>query len=207
MAPRTSKAYKQAENLAERFHGRKSKGSTKVVETLKYAKNVTELGDLNMLVVQVEIEEEDGKELDFEEISNGLLDLDENKYAKAVKEYGLQCIYFPEDIKLASTPTGKQLLVIALDGEPIDIPMGEVDWLSNREMEKVKVNLGPVVYIGYYSDKHHLEGPETQKDGEFYVHTFGSKSGIRPDLIYDTVNCSIELVGGDYIIEDIGIVG
>ena len=83
-----------------------------------------------------------------------------------------------------------------------------------REPYHDKEKLGQVKKIWYFTNKTHL-GSEGGK--AVYHHTFGEegtirdgsgravKSEARPDLVYDTMNETLEFVGGEYLIEAEGI--
>jgi len=68
------------------------------------------------------------------------------------------------------------------------------------------VEIGEIVTISYFADKHHLSGPEEQKKGMHYIHELGEETGVRPILVYDRVNKQMGVVGGEYRVEDRGIV-
>jgi hypothetical protein len=79
-----------------------------------------------------------------------------------------------------------------------------------------KEDLGEVVKIFYFADKHHLgdQGGEAvyhHKFGEEKTkrsYEFGKHQGRRvprPRLAYDTVNQSLEFIGGEYLIQPEGI--
>lgn len=60
------------------------------------------------------------------------------------------------------------------------------------------VKLGKLVALAY----------ETRKDGEraIWEHDFGEEGGKRPDLVMDVDNDRLHIVGGDYRVEDAGII-
>lgn len=67
--------------------------------------------------------------------------------------------------------------------------------------------LGEAMQIVYIAKKYHDEVPENAR-GEIveWVHDFGEENGKRPTLFYDREKRRLLLRGGDYKIENVGIV-
>jgi hypothetical protein len=90
------------------------------------------------------------------------------------------------------------------DGENLEIVGGDQSLeIEGLPSHKGKAPLGYATTICYETDKHHLEDSE----GEVveYQHKFGEEGGELPMVVYDVRNDKLELVGGDYTIEDVGI--
>lgn len=110
-----------------------------------------------------------------------------------------------KDVLLCSNPEGTQLYLVGGDQ---DVSQYFSDFkqmginVSNRVRTAV---LGDVYSVSYYTDKHHLSGPASQKKGAHYVHKLGEESGIEPKLVMDNVNKKLQFVGGDYEVRDVGI--
>ena len=182
-------SYQLARELSQGFHGRDARKVTVVREKFRYYKNLGDLGWLEM----------------FE-----ILHPDGDQY---------QELEFPEQkFSLSGTPDRKQLQVIARAGERLTIDLDAFPWLTQKEKQKPKVAIGYILAVGYFTDKHHLEGPKYQKDGAPYRHEFGTaKDGegghttdddsLYPLLVYDKLNGIVEIVGGEYEILDTGISG
>lgn len=67
---------------------------------------------------------------------------------------------------------------------------------------------GSIFSVVYFTDKHHLEGPDRQKKGIEYEHEFGEQdpdNSELPSFIYDSRNKKVMIVGGSYTIKDVGI--
>lgn len=186
MEPRTQRKYRtnpsesfeQAKDLSERFHGRTARDVTTIQGRIKFNKNVAELGDLEALWI-----------------------------LPPTGRKALMIPYDPDKTRLSSNPQGTQLLVVGLSANATKVELEKVPWLEDNEKSKQLVCLGEIFRVDYYTDKHHLEGPDTQKNGSCYGHIFGQESGIRPYLVYDALNKACLITGGAYTVEDIGIVG
>jgi hypothetical protein len=89
------------------------------------------------------------------------------------------------------------------DGRQMEIIGGDQSLELEDAPEKGKFPLGYATTIAYETDKHHLDDSE----GEVcqYQHEFGEEGGELPMLVYDARNQKLELVGGDYTVEDVGI--
>ena len=145
--------------------------------------------------------------------------LDVEVFIPSREKEGLITLPF-EDVMLTSSPDRKQLYLIG-DTSLLD------DWLEEsvgNGWDKDKVSIGYVYSISYFADKHHLQGPQSQKKGSEYIHCFGEQTweapasfegiwklkekigdGLLPELIYSRLNCGMELVGGGYLVKDEGI--
>lgn len=73
------------------------------------------------------------------------------------------------------------------------------------ETKKHKVNLGQVFSIVYWTDKHHLQGEPKKAIEREHEFNEESKDGNYPELVYDTRNEHMELVGGSYVVTPEGI--
>ena len=169
----------EARSVSEGFHGREAKFIEDIIEVEHYRKNLAQLGEL----IEIEVVDRRGK--------------------------SVIPLSFPpwdteEHVDVASTPNRKQLIIAGGD-QCVDL-MAFVNELSETELEKDYICLGETFSISYYTDKHHLEGPEYQKDGTEYIHKFGEEEGgTRPYLFYDRLNEHLLLVGGSYEVRDNGI--
>lgn len=104
------------------------------------------------------------------------------------------------------------ILVVAPNKGNIEFVGGDQDfnWWEIEgatQGDKHLVLVGPVCEIDYFADKHHLDGPEEQKQGITYFHEFGEGGGELPLLLFDTRNKKLLFAGGDYTIEPEGITG
>jgi hypothetical protein len=105
-----------------------------------------------------------------------------------------------ETVLLGSTPDGSQLVFI--DGnQGIDL---ESFGIEDEQADKDLVVVGTVHSITYRTDKHHLD--DSHGETADYWHVFGEESGVKPILVYDTLNEKLSLAGGNYRVEPEGIV-
>lgn len=109
-------------------------------------------------------------------------------------------IEFGKGTKLCCDGKGKQLYVIG-GNQSISLEGVGLENDGRRFYD-----IGPCFTISYIADKHHLEGSVQQKNGSEYIHEFGEEQGEMPMMVYDSLNKSIQLVGGSYNVEDRGIV-
>jgi len=98
-------------------------------------------------------------------------------------------------VRLAASPKGGQLYLCGGD-QQVDL-----DALGIEETGKDKVLLGVVDEITYHTAKA-LDDFQPHN----YFHELGEESGSRPLLIYDRLNRSLELVGGNYRTQPEGLV-
>lgn len=92
-----------------------------------------------------------------------------------------------------------------------DQEIANIDEIA-KHTDKQLVKLGCLDKIVYLTDKYHLDDSDG-KEAE-YVHKLGKKKMFgfskkrtgRPEVIYDTVNQQLKLVGGTYSITDEGII-
>ena len=108
-----------------------------------------------------------------------------------------------DNLFLSCTPDAHQLIIAGT----VEITPDEIPNVPEGEWKKHKVFLGECLAVSYFADKHHLAGPKSQKNGEHYRHEFGENTDIRPMAIYDRITKTLELVGGEYVVQDVGIVG
>jgi hypothetical protein len=177
----TEESEEKASKLSRSFHGRDNREIEEIEEIESYDENLAQLGYL----VELEILTKDEKEVipitfDYERDGEG------------------------DTIKLCSSPDGRNLLFIGGNQRLDILEIGvEADW--EIETGKRLIEIGPVYSISYFADKHHLQGGERQKKGTEYIHEFGEEGGVRPDLVYDTVDEKMILSGGSYLVETEGI--
>lgn len=173
----------QAAELSETFHGRQALDELEFNETEQYDSNLAEIGDLRELQLQSR----------------------DNKGNVRI------CFTRPWP-KVASSADGQQLYIVGGDqglGSQDFAYLKKADQYYNHvgeERTKRMIPLGTLNGIVYFTDKHHLAGPKYQKQGTQYEHTFGEDSGVKPVLIYDTLNKRMLITGGGYRVEDAGIV-
>lgn len=106
-------------------------------------------------------------------------------------------INFGEDVLLCVSSDGKQLYIVGGD-QSLDL---ESMGFSEEQRNKDKVFIGSAQQITYRTRKHFDQFAEID-----YVHDFGEDGGTLPALVYDRLNLTIELAGGDYEIKQEGIV-
>jgi len=196
----------QVEELTRDFHGRDPIETIQLSLPEYYHDDLAELGRLvelaicdpedNKFIVTLDF----GSELDQDEDSE---DEDEDEEDEESDEDSESDEDEDEDeVILCSTPDRKQLVLIGGDQE---LDLEEFDWLSNEERDKDLVEIGPIYSICYFTDKHHLSGPKSQKSGVPYDHKFGEDNGKKPMLVYDQDNQRCLIVGGTYRVEKEGI--
>lgn len=103
-----------------------------------------------------------------------------------------------EGARLARSPKGfaPQLFI---EGGDQSVDLSAFDIEDEHELEE----LGELKWITYFTDKKHLG----KRDGGVanYKHTFGENGGRRPMVVYDTINETLTIVGGQYTILPEGI--
>ena len=166
-----------AASLSTQFHGRPATEILEVTDTFQSRTNLTMLGCLVELELLCD--------------NRSVIPLD----FKTSKE--------KEMVYLASDPAGNQLYIV---GGNQSLPLDEIETVDPSELEKDFVTVGVVHSCSYYTDKHHLAGPASQKDGEVYWHVFAEDGGEKPVLVFDKLNKQLQLVGGSYKVKDVGIV-
>lgn len=110
--------------------------------------------------------------------------------------YEVKIVFKRAHPRLASSPDGRQLYIV--DGDqtvPLD-KFGHVG--EGRDL----LDLGECAEIQYETDKPHLDAPGQT----LFYHQFGEETGVRPRLIYDAFARRLSLAGGEYTVEDRGIV-
>jgi hypothetical protein len=98
---------------------------------------------------------------------------------------------------LCSDPEARQLY---LEGGDQSVNLSDMGF-DGAMADKDKVKLGTITEITYRTEKSFDNFEQVD-----YFHKLGEESGVKPDLIYDTHNEYLMIVGGDYTIEDRGIV-
>ena len=176
-----AESLQEAEELSSSFHGRPVQEIYTEEEVVDYRTNLAGLGQLR----ELEILDRTGK------------------YSIPISfDYGRSGRGIGRGVTLASDPDGTQLLLVGgnqkLDLDKLDVP--------KKEQGKDMVEVGEVLTVSYFTDKHHLSGPSSQKNGCEYIHTFGEKGGARPVLVYDRLSKGMVLVGGEYKVVEEGIV-
>jgi hypothetical protein len=172
-----------AEEISEGFHGRKVREELEIEEEELIPDNTAVLGCL----LDITVTRDDGKT-------------------------GIPIIFLRDGQK---PKRGEEVYVCAPDRNNIEFiggnqDIGNFSVLAKGDKNKQFVSLGKVESLAYLADKHHLQGSNGKE--EPYEHSFGRKRFFvfgkrvgRPELLYDTRNCKISLVGGTYTIEDEGI--
>lgn len=173
--------------MAESFHGREVETITDYEELDNYESELADLGELRELEI----------------------------VAKGRKS--VIALTFDKDCpRLATRADGKQLYFVGGDQELSEDVLEDLRRKGADELsvhggtlekgDKRILPIGTVHTIAYFADKHHLEGTKKQRKGVEYEHTFGEENGIKPVLAYDVMNMGMILLGGDYRVEDVGIV-
>lgn len=184
--------FEEASNLSSRFHGREPRDIYDILENEEYDSDLAVLGCL----LELNIVKPNGKSyipISFAPNKHG-------EYTKESVENGL-------GVFVCSDPKGTNIYF--KDGnQELDLSKLYDKGLYQGEASfgKQYCIVGMVYSIVYWTDKHHLSGPATQKKGVAYEHQFGEeKDGEPPWLVYDTRNKKILLSGGSYEIRDEGI--
>lgn len=177
----------EAEQLSREFHGREPEEIEEYTEVEEYDKNLAKLGDLEELVI----------------ISgNG------NGKRGSSREQSITPISF-ENCGVRLAAKGNQLQFVGGDQElNLDELVSEIPELQDQVDDgKNLYDIGEVYSIVYFTDKHHLAGDKSQKDGSSYEHQFSEENNgkNRPRLQYDRRNAAMRLVGGGYKIKPEGI--
>ena len=170
--PKPEGELKQAVHLFGSFHGKDPKEIIEKHESAEIRKDYAALGDLVAIGIG-----------DCAMHGQNLV----NNWNKCSH------IAFKGDgVKLASSPNGRQLYAIGGNQNLVSChgKFEGVDW------EKDFVDLGECPFIVYLARKAHGNFEPIE-----YVHEFGEKSGIRPQLMYDKLKRRIFFVGGDYFID------
>lgn len=182
----------EAQEMVRKFHGREPKDITEIIETEEYDDTLPVLGQLLDLNIM---------------LANG-------------KAY-IPIVFCRMDGKKPKQPLD-QMIQVCCDAKKKNIYFkGGNQFLDISKLVKLDICdetekdlcvIGPVWSISYFTDKHHLEGPEYQKKGAPYEHQFGEEAdkgeghwGEQPVLIYDSRNERIMLSGGSYEIRENGI--
>lgn len=192
-APRTARkalrngsSRTEARQLAERFHGREVESIVNVLENYSEPRNLAELGTLVELVVNPT----------------------NSRYEYPINFEGQNEEDVKYQIRVCSDPKGQQIYFVggSQDISSVIKTINEDrDSMLNLE-HKQFIILGNCVSIAYFTDKHHLVGPKSQRYGTCYEHQFGEDNGVTPILAYDKRNKRLMLLGGSYTVEDRGII-
>ena len=169
-----------AERMSEAFHGRPVEEIIEVEERRNYDQYGAVLGYL----VELAILADDDRSVFPIRFSDDVPEYDE------------------DTVLLVSNSAGTNLEFVGGDQS--------IDWQrveGARQQDKYLIAVGPVHSVTYFTDKHHLSGPKSQKYGTPYEHEFGDEGGELPFLVYDRPNVHLMLVGGDYSIAPDGIAG
>lgn len=105
---------------------------------------------------------------------------------------------------LLTNAEGKQLYIQS-NVDLVDTVAEILDSDVFQSLKKERVVVGEFARVVYFTDKHHLEGGDEQKEGVEYEHEFGEKGGEVPLLVYNVSNDTLEIVGGSYEVRDVGI--
>jgi hypothetical protein len=182
---------REAKEAVEKFHGRAAKRVRKVIEVEKFPDTLPVLGQL----LELNIMTEDGE-----------------SYVPIVfcQMHGISPKMNLDDMVQVCHTLDKKNIVFSGGNQELDLEkLGrslKVEFDDNHGL----VIVGPVFSIGYFTDKHHLEGPKYQAKGAPYEHEFGERAdlgewGEQPELVYDPMNKKIMLSGGSYEIRAEGI--
>jgi hypothetical protein len=178
-------------DMAKAFHGRDSEYETEVVEVVEEDTELAKLGILTELEIMGK--GRDKVPIQFAEIAEGsdYLHLDED-----MDEY----------VSLCANAEGSQLY---FEGGDQDLS-GQLEELEKAGCPVGRgtrfVVVGTVHSISYFGDKWHLTGPKEQKKGMHYIHVLGEETGVKPILVFDVLQRRVGFVGGEYRVEDRGIV-
>jgi hypothetical protein len=99
--------------------------------------------------------------------------------------------------KLSCNETGNQLYFVGGD-QSIDLDgfkMNTDEWLKDHML------LGILYQVTYRTEKGFDEFQLTD-----YYHDVGEETGVQPVLLYDTLNQTLSVAGGQYQVKDVGIV-
>jgi hypothetical protein len=130
----------------------------------------------------------------MEETPSTLADLGGLRELHVQTHRGGRLFEFRKDVRLASTPDGRQLYIVGGDQE--------LDLAGLSIPERANAEIGEVARIVYYTRKgfHNFEPT-------LYVHEFGEdRGGRRPTLGYDAINHQLFFLGGTYSVRPEGIV-
>ena len=174
-----------ARELSQKFHGREVEDIVTVLEEYSEPHNLADLGMLEELVVNP-LHSKYEYPINFEQQNDRQKDI----------------------VKVCSNGKGEQIYFVGGNQDISEIVQQiheDTDSYLNLEHRQYLV-LGYCNSIAYYTDKHHLQGPESQKDGTSYEHQFGEDGGYPPILVYDKLNKRLMLLGGTYHVAERGII-
>jgi hypothetical protein len=97
-----------------------------------------------------------------------------------------------DDVKLASSPNGKQLYLIGGTQDLSDC----LEDFEGVDPEKDVIDLGEASFVVYDASKKHTNFEPIE-----WVHEFGERSGTCPRLLYDRLKREAFLAGGEYFID------
>jgi hypothetical protein len=175
--------------FSEAFHGRRVKGAVNTETTVYTPTDYALLGILTGFELEGLGE---GLEILFGGENTDLAELD------------------PENSPLlvVDGDNPHQLYVVGFPPNVFELMLDSIEEMFELNQHKPKTNLGNLIAISYYTDKHHLTGPKSQENGAEYRHEFGrDPEGDVPELIIDTREQTLYIIGGDYIVTDLGIKG
>lgn len=189
-----SESMEEAEEMVRKFHGREPRDVIEYLEEEDYDKNLGVLGQL----IELNILKDSGNSfvpIIFSKKGR------ENMSQKDLEGMVQVCSNGKRPIQFKNG--NQELDLIKLEQSGLDL--GEL-----KDRGKELIIIGPVMSIVYWTDKHHLEGPEYQKKGTPYEHEFGERAdkgeyGEMPFLLYDARNKRMHLSGGSYEIREEGI--
>ena len=158
-----------AERMSEAFHGRPVREIIEVDEERQYDRYGAVLGYLVELAILADDD-------------NSIIPI---RFSDEIPEFD------QDTVLVVSNSAGTNLEFVGGDQS---IDWSKVDGAAQQD--KYLVAVGPLHSITYYTDKHHLSGPKSQKYGTPYEHEFGDEGGELPFLVYDQRNEHLLLVGG-----------
>jgi hypothetical protein len=180
---------REYEDMVERFHGRAPRGEIEIVEEEEYDDYGAVLGQLIEMMIMCP-DERHGVPITFSKTDK----LDTSR----LDQY----------VQVVSDAKGKNIRFV---GGNQDIDLAKLARYGLiEETGKNLVIIGPVMELVYFADKHHLEGPATQKKGVAYRHELGEQAsklvfGEMPTLVYDVRNQKMMFASGSYEVRDEGI--
>lgn len=209
-----------AKKMAEKFHGRKV---NRVITIDELEKDITELaviGELEQLEI-IPIDSDAQLDLNFEDQftnENDIIEVCTDAEGKQIYlEKGDQDIDSSlKEIKKETTQTLAQRFIIL--GHILAICYFTDKWHLKEENEPLwrVYNLhsnGKRELVG--EDLYEEDAIELQKENEElgnevvigtpYRHEFGEDGGEMPFLVYDELNKKLQIVGGTYVVKDVGI--
>jgi hypothetical protein len=174
--PDSGSTLSDAESMFETFHGAPASEIIELTETETYESNLAVLGDL--------------ANPSADEKAAGL---------KVATLSGLDAtlMFTSQAPKLACSPDGRQLYFVG-GSQALDLASLKMD---SDEWLKPSMVIGVLTQVTYQTRK----GFDKFQLIDYY-HELGEESGNQPFLVYDSVNRKLTVSGGQYQVQDVGIV-